>query len=195
MLYSALQHAIWGTVRYSMQCGAQCITACSEWHSALQHTMWGTMRYIMQCGAQCITSSSEGHSSLQHPVWGTVHCNIQWGDSALQHAMRGTVHWNIQWWGQCITICRAQNIAACTVEHRTLQRAVWCTGLGISRFNSRGFQFLNLRSVMIMCFKTDMSIRYCTPSCLVVKAQCSGHWYCLCDCRKVELNRWDLRFP
>jgi len=56
--YSALQHAVWGTVHYNMRCGVQCITACSVGYSALQHAVWGTVHYSIQCGVQCITACS-----------------------------------------------------------------------------------------------------------------------------------------
>jgi hypothetical protein len=160
-----------------MQCGVQCITAWSMGHSALQHEAWGTVHYSMQHGAQCITACSMGHCITA--------CSV--GHSALQHAVWGTVHYSMQHGVQCIT--------ACSVGHTALQHEAWGAGLLIPRFNSKAFQFLSLRVCNENVFETDMSVRYCPPSCLVIETPCFLNWFCLYDHGKVEPNRWDLRFP
>jgi len=168
-LYSALQHSMCGTLHCSVWNGAHCIMACSVGYSVLQHAVWGTVHCNMQCGVQCITACSVGYSALHHAAWGTVNYSMQ---------------------------CGVQCIAACSVGHCALQHAMWgtvwvCLYLDlIQKFSSIwvwGF-------VKKMCFETDMSLRYCPPSCLVIETPCFRNWFCLCDHGKVELNRWDLRF-
>ena len=103
-----------------------------------------------------------------------MHCGVQCfttcsvGYSALQYAVWGTVHYNTQ---RGAPVCLYLDL---------IQK--------VSNFWIWGF-------IMKMCFETDMPVRYCPPSCLVIETPCFGNWFFLYDHGKVELSRWDLRFP
>ena len=111
-------------------------------------------------------------------MWGTVHCNMQ---------------------------CGVQLITACSVGYSALQHAAWGTVLYSMQCGAPVCLYLDLIQkfssiwvwgfVMKMCLETDMSVRYCPPSFLVIETPCFRNCFCLCDHGKLELNKWNLSFP